>query len=106
MTVTQTAPPPPVTAPVTPPALALLAALWDSIPLDALLGAAGARLREIPDEAEGFLGSVRKQGARIEVLVPAGRPGWQQDMAARDLLARVLDVELPGMEPTKQLAAA
>jgi hypothetical protein len=86
--------------------MSVLAALWDAVPLDVLLKATGARLREVPDDEGWFGGAVERKAGRILLVLPEGRPAWQRDHAARDLLARVLDVQLPGMEPTKVLAAA
>lgn len=112
MSVTQPAMTSPAPAPVasvvaSAPAMSVLAALMDVVPLDVLLEATGARVCEMPgDFDDQFGGGVERRGSRITLVLPAGRPGWQRDMVCRDLLARVLDVQLPGMEPTKVLAAA
>lgn len=103
MSLTQTAPAPPAT----PPALALLAALWRSAPLPVLLEAANARVLDSEIDDDHFMGSaVQRKDGRLFLVMPPGRPAAERDSIARDLMARMLHVPLPGMEPTKILAAA
>lgn len=87
----------------------LLAAVWGSVPLPVLLEAANARIldADIDDADDWFMGSAfqRKDGPLVLVMPPA-RPEVERDTIARDLLARMLHVQLPGQTSTKHLAVA
>lgn len=94
-------------ASVTPPALTLLAKLWQSTPLSLLLEAANARVldsEEIDDE--WFMGAaVQRKDGRMFFVMPPNRPEVERDTIVRDLMARMLRVPLPGMTPTGRVAA-
>jgi hypothetical protein len=85
-----------------PSVTSLLAAVWSSIPLPALLAAAGAELRPIPLDEGWFAGTaIWPKGGRIQLLMPPDRAEVETDGVARDLLARMLGVVLPGQPPLK-----
>ena len=101
-----TATPSPIPAPTPPSAAALLAAVWDSVPLDVLLEAAGARVLDADIADDWFMGTaIQRKDGPLYLLMPPGRPEVERDTIVRDLMARMLGVQLPGQAPTKQLAA-
>lgn len=103
----QTTTPTADTVPTATPAAALLAALWRSAPLSLLLDAANARILDAPDADDWFMGSaIQRTDGRLFLVMPPARPETERDTIARDLLARMVGVVLPGQTPTRQLAAA
>ncbi len=91
--------------------LSLLANLWSSVPLDFLLAAADAEVQEVTPEDmvdedgpvidwEKFMGyGATRRGGHVALVMPAGRPLAERDSIARDLLARMRGVSLPGQRP-------
>lgn len=89
---------------VTPPP-AELVELLTTAPLPELLEAANARIIDSEITDEWFFGAaLQRKDGRIFLTMPTGRPDWERDAIARDLLARMLRVTLPGQRET-QLAA-
>jgi hypothetical protein len=92
---------------VTASALSLLAAVWDSVPLPALLAAANAQVLESGPVGAWFDGSAtRHRDGRLVLVMPPGQPEPERDTAARGLLARMVGVMLPGQTPLKRIAWA
>lgn len=96
-----TAPAPaPTAVPSVTPA-SLLAAVWDAVPLPVLLEAADAELVEATLPGDGVFGyAVERRDGHVVLTMPAGRSDWERDTVARDLLARMRRVPLPGQRET------
>jgi hypothetical protein len=91
---------------VTTPPAADLVELLTTAPLPALLDAANARIIDSEIDDEWFFGAaIQRKDGRIFLTMPTGRPEWERNTVARDLLSRMLRVPLPGQRK-KRLAAA
>lgn len=94
--------------PAPSPAESLLAALWPTVPLEVLLAATNAEVREVDpalvadDAADWWFGfGAELKGGRVALVMPAGQPPVERDTIARDLLARMRRVALPGQTPAR-----